>query len=50
MLVGQKWRVHRSAVIERVLTQTGVDLNEVKDEQELVVALTALEELRAHGM
>lgn len=50
MLVGQKWRVKRDAVIEAVLKRTGVDLNEVTDEQQLVVAIQVLEALRTRGL
>lgn len=49
MLIGQKWRVHRSVVIAQVLTKAGVDLNDVKNEEELVAAIAVLEELRADG-
>ena len=50
MLIGQKWRVHRNAVIAQVLRQTGVDLNRVTEERELVSAMMVLEELRTHGL
>ena len=46
MLVGQKWRVPRSAVIDQVQVLCGVDLTAITQEQEVVNAMSTLDGLR----
>jgi hypothetical protein len=49
LLVAQKYRINREAVIQRVREITGVSLLEPKSGQELLRALTLLERFRREG-
>ena len=50
MLVGQKWRVPRSAVIDEITRQCGVNLLEILDSKEIDMAMGALELIRQNGL
>ena len=50
MLMGQKYRVHRDAVIEAVRRACGVDLTAPATEAEIVAAVGALDSIKAHGL
>ncbi|MDB5345796.1 MAG: hypothetical protein JWP89_4173 [Schlesneria sp.] len=50
MLVGQKWHVARSIVIEHVLSICDIDLATAITEQEIVKAMAVIENLRQNGL
>lgn len=50
MLVGQKWRVPRSTVIEYVQRICDVDLFAIKDELEITKAIAVVENMRERGI
>ena len=50
MLMGQKYRVPRSKVIERVQQLTGVDITTPGTEAELQSAMNALVQIKQNGL
>jgi hypothetical protein len=50
MLVGQKWRVPRSAVIYEVERQCGVNLMAISSDDDIANAMAVLETLRHTGL
>ena len=50
MLVGQKWRIARSVVIDEVQRRCGVNLLNITSESEIATAMTELAILRHQGM
>lgn len=50
MLVGQKWRVARSAVIDEIERQSGVNLLEITNDDQIQIAMKILEKLRENGL
>lgn len=50
MLVGQKSKVHREVVIERVKELSGVDMNAITSDADLAKVIAVLEELRLRGL
>lgn len=50
MHVGQKWKIHRSLIIEAVQERCGIDLDSVASSEELERAIHILEEIRCDGL
>jgi hypothetical protein len=50
MLMGQKYKVHRSAVLELVQRICGTDLTALASDAELVVAIRVLDRIKAFGL
>ena len=48
--VSEKFRVNRAAVIDEVLSRSGVDLNSTENSDDLIKALDVLEIIRFDGM
>jgi hypothetical protein len=46
MLIGQKWGVKRSNVLEVVQEKCGVDLSAIKTDHEIEIAIMILDKLR----
>jgi hypothetical protein len=49
MLLGQKYRVHRSEILELVRQRCGADLSQPVAEPGLVAAIRELERIKAEG-
>jgi hypothetical protein len=50
MLMGQKYRVHRSVIIGRVRRECGVDLSSPASEVGIVEAIEVLDRIKAEGL
>jgi hypothetical protein len=50
MLVGEKWRMPRSRVIETVQKRTGVNLDRITEIEEIEKAISELDILRREGI
>jgi hypothetical protein len=50
MLVAQKWRVRRSAVLDLVRSSCGVDLQTSMSAEGLAGAIAVLDELKVRGL
>lgn len=50
MLMGQKYRVHRSVILDLVRRACGTDLTRQATEAELVAAVQALERIKVVGL
>ena len=50
MLMGQKYKVHRSAVLDLVQRCCGTDLTVLVSDPELVVAIRVLDRIKAFGL
>lgn len=50
MLMGQKYRVRRSVVLEAVRERCGVDLTVPGTELEIAKAIQTLDEIKANGL
>ena len=49
-LVAQKFKVHRDVVVERVRALSGVDMNSIARDVDIVAAMAVLEDLRNRGV
>jgi hypothetical protein len=50
MLMGQKYKVHRSVIIDLVRQSCGVDLMGLATEAEIVEAIHTLDRIKADGL
>ena len=50
LLVAEKWRIHRSLVIDVIRQRCGVNLEAVENEDEISTAIKVLEDLKIHGV
>jgi hypothetical protein len=50
MLMGQKYRVHRSVILDLVRRICGTDLARPASETDLVAAIRVLERIKAEGL
>jgi hypothetical protein len=50
MLMGEKYNVHRDAIIERVQEMSGVDVRLLGTEQDAAKAIEALVHIKEHGL